>query len=35
MGLVAEVPENILSNTLDLPSGILDIAIKGQIRSNT
>lgn len=35
MGLVAEVPNNILSKPLDLSSGILDIAMKGQIRSNT
>lgn len=35
MDLVAEVPENILWKTLDLPPRIIDIAIKGQIRSNT
>lgn len=35
MDLVAEVPEIILSKILDVPSRIIDIAMKGQIRSNT
>lgn len=35
MDLVAEVHKNILSKILDLPSQIIDIAMKCQIRSNT
>lgn len=29
MDLIAEVPENLLSKTLNLPSRIIDIAMKG------
>lgn len=35
MDPIAEVPANVLSKTLELPSRIIDIAMKGQIRSNT
>lgn len=35
MDLIAEVSGDILSKTLDLSSRVIDIAMKGQIRSNT